>query len=183
MKTCTQTSFLRRLLKLALLTAGAASALAAEEVVTVSSFGFDPVDSTEILQKALDSGARKIVIDKQASPWITRPLFGRSDCEIVFERGTEVVAKKGAFLGKGDSLLTLKCARNVKISGYGATLRMCDAATVSTNALQREIQSYVWDEKARLRGEERPLKERDHAMDALRYLCHTRTNRFRRLPE
>ena len=68
MKTCTQTSFLRRLLKLALLTAGAASALAAEEVVTVSSFGFDPVDSTEILQKALDSGARKIVIDKQASP-------------------------------------------------------------------------------------------------------------------
>ncbi len=48
-------------------------------------------------------------------------------------------------------------------------------------ALQREIQSYVWDEKARLRGEERPLKERDHAMDALRYLCHTRTNRFRRM--
>ena len=47
-------------------------------------------------------------------------------------------------------------------------------------ALLREIQSYVWDDKARLRGEERPLKERDHAMDALRYLCHTKTNRFRR---
>ena len=48
-------------------------------------------------------------------------------------------------------------------------------------ALQREIQSYVWDDKARARGEERPLKERDHAMDALRYLCHTRSGRFRRL--
>ncbi len=47
--------------------------------------------------------------------------------------------------------------------------------------LLREIQSYVWDDKARLRGEERPLKERDHAMDALRYLCHTKTNRFRRI--
>ena len=124
MKTCTQTSFLRRLLKLALLTAGAASALAAEEVVIVSSFGFDPVDSTEILQKALDSGARKIVIDKQASPWITRPLFARSNCDIVFERGVEVVAKKGTFLGKGDSLITLKRSENVRLSGYGATLRM-----------------------------------------------------------
>ena len=48
-------------------------------------------------------------------------------------------------------------------------------------ALQREIQSYVWDDKARARGEERPLKERDHAMGALRYLCHTRSGRFRRL--
>ena len=46
--------------------------------------------------------------------------------------------------------------------------------------LMKEIHGYVWDEKARLRGEERPLKERDHAMDALRYLCHTRTSRFRR---
>ena len=48
-------------------------------------------------------------------------------------------------------------------------------------ALLREIQSYVWDDRARLRGEERPLKERDHAMDALRYLCHTKTSRFRRM--
>jgi len=47
--------------------------------------------------------------------------------------------------------------------------------------LLREIQSYVWDDKARMKGEERPLKERDHAMDALRYLCHTKTSRFRRL--
>ena len=118
---------LPRILRYALLPAllaASAAALAEEGTVTASSFGFDPVDSTEILQKALDSGARKIVIDKQASPWITRPLFARSNCEIVFARGTEVVAKKGSFFGKGDSLLTLKCAKNVKVSGYGATLRM-----------------------------------------------------------
>ncbi|MBP3721544.1 MAG: PBSX family phage terminase large subunit [Clostridia bacterium] len=59
--------------------------------------------------------------------------------------------------------------------------RQVKAERSRCTALQREIQSYVWDEKARLRGEERPLKERDHAMDALRYLCHTRTNRFRRM--
>ncbi len=116
-------SFAKRMLAAAV-AAGTMAAAAADGTVTASSFGFDPNDYTEILQAALDSGARKIVIDKQASPWITRPLFARSDCEIVFARGTEVVAKKGAFLGKGDSLITLKRSRNVKLSGYGATLRM-----------------------------------------------------------
>lgn len=101
-----------------------AGVYAGDGIVKASSFGFDPDDSTEILQKALDSGVRKIVIDRQASPWITRPLFVRSNSEIVFERGVEVVAKKGEFLGKGDSLLTLDRAENVKVSGYGATLRM-----------------------------------------------------------
>ncbi|MBQ6340190.1 MAG: right-handed parallel beta-helix repeat-containing protein [Kiritimatiellae bacterium] len=124
MKTCMLFQFPRRFLSLALLAAGTAVASAAEEAVVASSFGFDPADSTKFLQKALDSGARKIVIDRQVSPWITRPLFARSNCEIVFERGAEVVAKKGAFLGKGDSLITLKRAENVKLSGYGATLRM-----------------------------------------------------------
>ena len=47
-------------------------------------------------------------------------------------------------------------------------------------ALLREIHSYVWDDKARRKGEERPVKDHDHAMDALRYLCHTRATRFRR---
>ena len=49
--------------------------------------------------------------------------------------------------------------------------------------LLKEMHSYVWDEKARLRGEERPLKQFDPAMDAMRYLCHTRSSRFRSLPQ
>lgn len=36
-----------------------------------------------------------------------------------------------------------------------------------------EIQSYIWDEKARDRGEEKPLKMFDHTADALRYFCKT----------
>ncbi len=48
--------------------------------------------------------------------------------------------------------------------------------------LLKEVHDYVWDDKAALRGEEKPLKVRDHAMDALRYLCHTKTDRFRRNP-
>ena len=42
-----------------------------------------------------------------------------------------------------------------------------------------EVSGYVWDEKARLRGEEKPLKEKDHAMDAIRYLCNTVSTKAR----
>jgi PBSX family phage terminase large subunit len=35
--------------------------------------------------------------------------------------------------------------------------------------LIREIESYVWDKKAAEKGEDKPLKKDDHALDALRY--------------
>ncbi len=37
-----------------------------------------------------------------------------------------------------------------------------------------EFSSYVWDAQAALRGVERPLKQHDHCMDALRYVMYTR---------
>ena len=36
-----------------------------------------------------------------------------------------------------------------------------------------EFGSYIWDEKAAQRGEDRPVKENDHAMDAVRYFVYT----------
>ena len=57
--------------------------------------------------------------------------------------------------------------------------RHVKAEKTRTPCLQKEVHGYLWDPKAKLRGEERPLKERDHAMDALRYLCQTKTDRFR----
>ena len=36
-----------------------------------------------------------------------------------------------------------------------------------------EFASYVWDEKAVECGRDEPLKQRDHAMDAVRYFCST----------
>lgn len=36
-----------------------------------------------------------------------------------------------------------------------------------------EFGLYIWDEKASLRGEDRPVKENDHASDADRYFVHT----------
>lgn len=43
----------------------------------------------------------------------------------------------------------------------------------------KERESYVWDEKAQMRGIEQPVKENDHAMDALRYLIKTTCTRRR----
>lgn len=45
--------------------------------------------------------------------------------------------------------------------------------------LIREISGYVWDEKARMRGEEQPVKVDDHACDALRYVIKTTASRWR----
>ena len=42
---------------------------------------------------------------------------------------------------------------------------------------QKEFSSYVWDEKAAKYGEDKPVKEHDHAMDAVRYFCNTIINR------
>jgi PBSX family phage terminase large subunit len=41
-----------------------------------------------------------------------------------------------------------------------------------TNLL-KEIESYVWDEKSVRLGEDKPVKMRDHALDALRYVLHS----------
>jgi PBSX family phage terminase large subunit len=44
-----------------------------------------------------------------------------------------------------------------------------------TNVL-REFSSYVWDEKAQERGEDKPIKQNDHTLDAIRYVANgTRT--------
>ena len=38
--------------------------------------------------------------------------------------------------------------------------------------LFKELSSYVWDEKAAERGEDKPVKEHDHACDAMRYFVY-----------
>ncbi len=37
----------------------------------------------------------------------------------------------------------------------------------------KEFASYIWDEKAAERGEDKPVKKSDHCMDALRYFAYT----------
>ena len=103
-----------------------AFAVATNEV-KVSDFGWDPLDSTRFVQAALDSGARRVVFDRQAGAWTVSPLKARSNTEIVFEDGVELVAKKGEFHGIRDHLLEFHGVTNVSLVGLGergGTLRM-----------------------------------------------------------
>ncbi len=87
-------------------------------------WGFDPDDATRTLQDAINSRVPRLIVDQTGAPWVTDRLTCVSDQEIVFERGVEVLAKKGAFTGKTDSLLSLEGVTNVTLRGPGATLRM-----------------------------------------------------------
>lgn len=37
----------------------------------------------------------------------------------------------------------------------------------------KEFETYIWDEKASIKGEDKPIKENDHHMDELRYFVNT----------
>ena len=82
-------------------------------------WGFYADDSTAQLQAALDSPAEKLIIDKQDSPWIVKPLRVKKSMEIIFESGAEIQAKKGEFKGLYDSLFNVVGIDNVTIRGLG----------------------------------------------------------------
>jgi len=87
------------------------------DTARASWWGFDANDSTEFLQNAINSRVRKLIIDRQKSAWITSPLTGVSNQEMIFEPGTDLVALKGAFRGKGDCLLSFQECENVIVRG------------------------------------------------------------------
>jgi hypothetical protein len=96
-------------------------------------WGFDAHDSTTFLQDAINSKVKRLIIDKQASPWVTRPLTGVSNQEIVFESGTELVALKGAYKARGDCLLTFSHCDHVILRGEKS-----DAAELPAIRMQKE---------------------------------------------
>ena len=87
-------------------------------------WGFDKDDSTRYLQTAIDSGAAKLIVDKMPSPWVTTPLKAASNQHIVFEDGVVLLAKRGEFVGRNDRLFSVNGVENVRITGYGATVRV-----------------------------------------------------------
>jgi hypothetical protein len=94
------------------------------QMASAAWWGFNPEDSTQTLQAALNSKAKTLVIPYMGSPWLVRPLRLHSDQLILLEPGVLVLAKKGEFKGKGDSLFTASDVENLTLRGYGATLRM-----------------------------------------------------------
>ena len=103
------------------------------------------------------------------------------------DRNTQVIVDPSAASFKAELRrrgFRVQDAKNDIREGIAATAVCIGSRRVRADrnrcpGLLGEIHGYVWDEKARRRGEERPVKHHDHAMDALRYLCHTKTSRFR----
>lgn len=113
-----------RLAGLAAVVLGMSVAASGAGVKVSERFGFNAEDSTEFLQAAFDSGLPEIVIDAKDTPWVTRPLFLRSNQKIVFEKGVVLLAKRREFRQRLDCLVTMDGCRNVEIVGNGAVLRM-----------------------------------------------------------
>lgn len=70
--------------------------------------------------------------------------------------------------------MPVKQAKNEVIDGirFVATLLSQGDLVICSACknLLKEIESYVWDEKSVRLGEDKPVKQRDHALDALRYV-------------
>ncbi len=94
------------------------------DTARASWWGFDPVDATGCLQAALDSRAKRVVVENMGRPWIVTSVRLASNKDIFFEAGAVVEAKRGAFLGKSDCLFLANGSKNLTLRGPGATLRM-----------------------------------------------------------
>lgn len=96
----------------------------ASTVFVSQTYGFNETDATVSIQNALDSQHDTIVIDNTGRDWIVKPLFVPSNKIVIFQPGVVLTAKQGEFQGLKDALITVTNANNIKILGYGATLRM-----------------------------------------------------------
>ena len=94
--------------------------------------------------------ARQIIIDPSAASFIAE----------VRKRGMEVKKAKN------------DVADGIRFVGTMLNQEKILFSSTCENTLS-EFSSYVWDEKAADRGEDKPVKEHDHAMDAVRYFVYT----------
>lgn len=71
----------------------------------------------------------------------------------------------------------VKKAKNDVLDGIRFVATLLNQGSIfidkSCTNLIKEFSSYIWDTKAAERGEDKPIKEHDHTLDALRYLAYT----------
>ncbi|NLF22707.1 MAG: hypothetical protein GX590_06035 [Lentisphaerae bacterium] len=132
--------YARRLtpLLLAMLLAGAGSAAIAPDATRLAAlaagardearadwWGYDATDATPMLQAALTSGVRRLIIPNLGTPWIIHPVKLGSNLRIELEPGTVIEAIRGGFKKPKDALFSAAGQSNIVIhGGAGATLRM-----------------------------------------------------------
>ncbi|KAF5070539.1 Terminase-like family protein [anaerobic digester metagenome] len=73
--------------------------------------------------------------------------------------------------------LSIKKAKNDVLNGIRVTGTAIQTGKVfflaECKETIKEFSNYIWDVKAADRGEDKPVKDHDHGMDAIRYFCFT----------
>lgn len=117
-----------------------------------------------------DKGRQKT--DKEFSDDLTIWLSGEKIRSIVLD---PAAASFKAQLEKDG--YKVKKARNDVLDGIRFVATLLNQGSVfidrSCDNILKEFASYIWDAKAGEKGEDKPVKEHDHALDALRYFCMT----------
>ena len=91
-----------------------------QRTLRLSSLGFNPSDNTTNLLWAVNSDYDRVIVDRQASDWITGPIvMTNGNKEVVLEDGVTLRAKKGEFHGKNERLFKILRATNVVFRGEG----------------------------------------------------------------
>ena len=72
-------------------------------------------------------------------------------------------------------------AKNDVLDGIRVVAKLLNTGKIvfsdSCEETEKEFTSYVWDDKAAEKGEDKPVKQSDHCMDAVRYFCYTVLNK------
>lgn len=97
-----------------------------------------------------------------------RPLLTSVICDPSAAAFIEQLRRRGYYV-KGANNDVLEGIRNVASLFYRRKIKVHERCA----HFREEVHSYIWDDKARQRGEEKPLKENDHEQDGLRYFVNT----------
>jgi hypothetical protein len=117
--------------------------------VDASTFGYSTADATAALQAAINSGSN-VFVPNMGTPWYVTPLWVTHDGqEILFESGTVVEAKPGAFTRFDDCLFNLEAPNGgglngVSLVGPGATLMMQQSDYVNAPYTHSEWRHAIW---------------------------------------
>ena len=96
----------------------------ATKIIVSQDIGYDIADSTNFIQEALNTVTDTIVIDNVGTPWKTAPLFvNMGNVTIIIEKDVEILALPGVY-EEFDSMFRIWDVENIRIEGYGATLKM-----------------------------------------------------------
>lgn len=145
------------------------------------------------------------VYDDGDTVWVDREYRWDSRVEKIQKTDSQYGDDMGKFMGSNPDLMAdiisdpsaasfitelrgrgyvVKPAENDVLDGIRAVSSMFFTGKIKVHeqctGLITELRSYVWDEKAAQRGEEKPVKQLDHGPDALRYYVMTKLPEWRR---